>query len=164
MPAPGRGPGHWAGAASAVLDDDGSVWLADRLRRPLDDGRGVGVVVARSVDGVRFESVAEVGREWFDAASLERPALVRRPEGGWRLYLSGATPGSKHWWVEALDADIPTALPDGRRTVVHPGAPGSPSRTRSCSSTTTTAVDAAGLSPARPPRPRGPDDDPSAPQ
>jgi len=120
--APGRGPGHWAGAASAVLDDDGSVWLAYRLRRPVDDGRGVGVVVARSVDGVRFETVAQVGREAFGAASLERPALVRRPDGGWRLYLSCATPGSKHWWVEALDADAPAALPGGRRTVVHPGS------------------------------------------
>jgi hypothetical protein len=124
VPAPGRGPGHWAGAASAVLGDDGSVWLAYRLRRPLDDGRGVGVVVARSVDGVRFESVAEVGRETFGAASLERPALVRRPGGGWRLYLSCATPSSKHWWVEALDADTPAALPDGRRIVIHPGSTG----------------------------------------
>ena len=113
VPAPGRGPGHWAGAPSAVLYD-GTVWLAYRLRRPLDDGRGVGVVVARSDDGVAFETVAQVGREAFGAASLERPALVRRPDGGWRLYLSCATPGSKHWWVEALDADTPQALPEGR--------------------------------------------------
>ena len=117
----GPRPGPLGRAASALLDDDGSVWLAYRLRRPLGDGRGVGVVVARSVDGVRFESVAEVGRETFGAASLERPALVRRPGGGWRLYLSCATPGSKHWWVEALDADTPAALPGGRRTVV-PGS------------------------------------------
>src|SRR5207342_1596139 len=77
VPAPGRGPGHWAGAPSALLDDDGRVWLAYRLRRPIDDGRGVGVVVARSSDGVRFETVAQVGREVFGAASLERPAIVR---------------------------------------------------------------------------------------
>jgi hypothetical protein len=79
--------------------------------------------VARSGDGVVFETVAHVGREAFGAASLERPSLVRRPDGGWRLYLSCATPGSKHWWVEALDADTPQALPEGRRAVVHPGAP-----------------------------------------
>lgn len=121
VPAPGRGPGHWAGAPSAVLDD-GEVWLAYRLRRPLDDGRGVGVVVARSSDGVAFETVAEVGREALGAASLERPALVQRPGGRWRLYLSCATPGSRHWWVEALDADSPQALAGGRRTVVHPGS------------------------------------------
>ena len=122
VPAPGRGPGHWAGAPSAVVVG-GTVWLAYRLRRPVDAGRGVGVVVARSDDGVVFETVARVGREMFGAASLERPALVRRPDGGWRLYLSCATPGSKHWWVDALDADTPAGLPDGRRTVVHPGSP-----------------------------------------
>ena len=121
VPAPGRGPGHWAGAPSAVVDGD-TVWLAYRLRRPVDDGRGVGVVVARSDDAVLFETVAHVGREAFDAASLERPALVRRPDGGWRLYVSCATPGSKHWWVEAVDADSPADLPGGRRTVVHPGS------------------------------------------
>ncbi len=122
VPAPGRGPGHWAGAPSATLDDDGTVWLAYRLRRPVDDGRGVEVVVASSRDGLAFEPVAHVSREAFGAASLERPALVRRPGGGWRLYLSCATPGSKHWWVEALDADSPRELPGGRRTVVHPGS------------------------------------------
>ncbi len=122
VPAPGRGAGHWAGAPSAVLDD-GTFWLAYRLRRPVDDGRGVGVVVARSGDGVRFTTVARIAREALGAASLERPALVRRPGGGWRLYLSCATTGSKHWWVEALDADAAAQLHHGRRTVVHPGGP-----------------------------------------
>lgn len=31
-PAPGEGPGFWAGAPCAVLDDDGSVLLAYRVR------------------------------------------------------------------------------------------------------------------------------------
>ncbi|MFL6152906.1 MAG: hypothetical protein ACJ72B_11050 [Ornithinibacter sp.] len=122
VPAPGRGPGHWAGAPSATRDDDGTVWLAYRLRRPVGGGRGVEVVVARSDDGRAFQPVASIGREAFGAASLERPALVLRPDGGWRLYLSCATPGSKHWWVESLDADSPPALPEGRRTVVRPGS------------------------------------------
>ena len=120
VPAPGSTPGNWAGAPSALLDD-GTWWLAYRVRRPLDAGRGVATVVARSVDGERFETVTEVHREAFGAESFERPALVRRPDGGWRLYLSCATPGSKHWWVEALDADTPEHLPAGRRTVVLPG-------------------------------------------
>ena len=60
--APGIGAGNWAGAASAVLVD-GVFWLTYRVRRPLTDGRGVAVVVARSDDGVHFEPVAEVGRE-----------------------------------------------------------------------------------------------------
>ena len=121
VPAPAAGPGSWAGAASAVLVD-GVFWLAYRVRRPVGDGRGVAVVVARSDDGEQFTTVAEVHRDTFGAESLERPALVRRPDGGWRLYVSCATPGSKHWWVEAVDADDPSGLPAGDRTVVLPGS------------------------------------------
>ena len=84
VPAPGVGPGNWAGAPSALLED-GTFWITYRVRRPLDRGRGVAVVVARSEDGVRFEPVAHVRREQFGAESFERPALGRLPEGGWRL-------------------------------------------------------------------------------
>ncbi|GAB3253233.1 hypothetical protein [Kineosporia babensis] len=118
--APGAGPGHWAGAPS-VCFEDGVFWLAYRVRRPLDAGRGVAVTIARSEDGVHFETVASVGRDIFGAASLERPALLKTAEGGWRLYLSCSTPNSKHWWIEALDADEVADLPEGRRTVVLPG-------------------------------------------
>lgn len=121
VPAPGPGPGNWSGAASAVLVD-GTFWLTYRVRRPLAEGRGVETVVARSADGLHFETVCAVHRDAFGAESFERPVLVRRPDGGWRLYLSCATPGSKHWWVEALDADDPADLPDGARTVVLPGS------------------------------------------
>ncbi|KRE97195.1 hypothetical protein ASG76_00210 [Nocardioides sp. Soil774] len=120
VPAPGAGPGSWAGAASAVLVDD-VFWLAWRVRRPLADGRGVRVVVARSDDGTTFEPVAEVHRDAFGAESFERPALVPLRQGGWRLYLSCATPGSKHWWVDSLTADTVEALPDGVRRRVHDG-------------------------------------------
>jgi len=117
---PGSGPGFWAGAPSATYED-GAFWLAYRVRRPVDSGRGVATTVARSEDGVTFETVASVPRETFGAASLERPALVRRPDGGWRLYVSCSTPNSKHWWIEALDADEPAGLAEGRRSVVLPG-------------------------------------------
>ena len=118
--APGEGPGNWAGAPSAVLVD-GVFHLAYRVRRPLDSGRGVAVVLARSGDGVAFETVTSVTREQFGSASLERPALVRRPDGGWRLYVSCASPGSPHWWIDALDADEPEDLPQGKLTTVLPG-------------------------------------------
>ncbi|WP_395657197.1 hypothetical protein [Nocardioides sp.] len=120
VPAPSAGPGNWAGAASAVLVD-GTFWLTYRVRRPLSEGRGVTVVVARSADGVVFEQVAEVHRDAFGCESFERPVLVPVPGVGWRLYLSCATPGSKHWWVDSLTAATPEGLADGVRQVVLPG-------------------------------------------
>jgi hypothetical protein len=117
--APGDGPGNWAGAPSAICDGD-DVYLAYRVRRPQSEGRGVTTVVARSADGTRFTTVCEVYRDDFGAESFERP-VVSRTENGWRLYLSCATPASKHWWVEAVDADSVDDLPRGRRTVVFPG-------------------------------------------
>jgi hypothetical protein len=120
VPAPGEGAGFWAGGPSAVVDD-GAIWLAYRLRRPVTLGRGYANVVARSEDGRHFTTVAILTSDQFGSASLERPALVRVPGGGWRLYVSCSTAGSKHWWVEAIDAPSVAELPTGRRTVVLPG-------------------------------------------
>ena len=120
VPAPGSGPGNWAGAASAVLVD-GVFWLTWRVRRPLTEGRGVTVVVARSDDGVVFEQVAEVHRDQFGCESFERPVLLPVPGVGWRLYLSCATYGSKHWWIDSLTAATPEELPQGHRELVLPG-------------------------------------------
>jgi hypothetical protein len=119
--APGEGPGFWAGGPSAVRADDGTVWLAYRLRRPTGAGRGYANVVARSDDGVAFETVAVLEREEFDCDSLERPALVARPGGGWRLFVSCATPGSDHWRVDALDAEHPSGFSAASATTVLPG-------------------------------------------
>jgi hypothetical protein len=121
--APGAGPGSWAGAPSAVLVA-GVHWLAYRVRQPLERGRGVAVVVARSSDGVRFEPVVSLHRDQFGAESLERPALVPLDDGTWRLYVSCATPGSKHWWIEAVDATEVAELARGARTVCLPGDAG----------------------------------------
>jgi hypothetical protein len=111
---PGDGVGYWAGGPSAVWQD-GAIWLAYRLRRPVDKGRGFANVVARSGDGVHFETVETLTSDSFSCASLERPALVPLADGGWRLYVSCSTWQSKHWWVEAVD------LRDGARKVVLPG-------------------------------------------
>ena len=120
IPPPGRGPGYWAGAPSAVLAEDG-IYLAYRLRKPLGNGRGYAVAVARSADGVRFETVMTIKREWMQAESLERPCLVRTAAGRWRLYLSCATPGTKHWRVELLEAGDPAGFNARERLVVLPG-------------------------------------------
>jgi hypothetical protein len=123
--APDRGPGNWAGAPHALLDD-GVYWLSYRVRRAIGperaQTRGVETVVARSTDGERFETVATITRDGFETDSFERPCLVRRPDGGWRLYICCATPGSKHWWIEAIDAGDPAGLPSGTRTIAFPGS------------------------------------------
>ncbi|WP_424537066.1 hypothetical protein ACOZ38_21865 [Sphaerisporangium viridialbum] len=119
---PEDAPGHWAGAPSSVLSD-GVIYLAYRLRRPVGEGRGYAIVVARSLDGERFETIYTLGREEVDTESLERPALVRTPEGTWRLYISCATYNTKHWRVEVLEADDPSRFDATRRAVVLPGDP-----------------------------------------
>ena len=101
---------------------DDLVYLTYRVRRPLTEGRGVSTVVARSRDGVHFETVSEVWRDAFGAESFERPVVLRTPAGTWRLYVSCATPDSKHWWIEAIDADRPEDFETGRRTVVLSGS------------------------------------------
>ena len=123
VPPPGAGAGYWAGGPSAALGD-GAVHLAYRLRRPVTAGRGYANVVSTSRDGVHFRTACTVPVERFSSASLERPALVRRPDGGWRLYVSCSTAGSKHWWVEAVDTPAGGAVEElatGSRTVVLAG-------------------------------------------
>jgi len=82
--------------------------------------RGGAVVLARGADGEHLEPIAELGKDRYGAESLERPALVRL-DGGWRLYLSCATPGSKHWWICALDAPTLAGLADAEPRTVLPG-------------------------------------------
>jgi hypothetical protein len=102
-------PGAWSGAPTSIVAD-GAVYLAYRLRLPIGEGRGISNVVARSADGISFTIVAEVSKDAFGAESLERPAIVRTPEGAWRLYVSAATPGTKHWRVDLIEADTPEGL------------------------------------------------------
>jgi hypothetical protein len=115
VPAPGRGPGHWAGAPSAALDADGAVVLAYRVRTA--ERRGSEVVIARP-----GEPAVRLGKDRFGAESLERPALVRT-EAGWRLYVSCATPGTKHWRIDVLEAADPAGLAAARARGRKGGAP-----------------------------------------
>lgn len=115
------GPGSWVGAPSAVRVGE-EIWLAYRRRRPVGEGRGIANVVARSDDGIRFRTVATVGKDTFGGESLERPALVRTLDGGWRLYVSVATPGTKHWRVDLVEASTPEGLADAAPVTVMPGS------------------------------------------
>ena len=115
------GPGAWAGAPCAVRVGE-DIYLAYRLRRPVGQGRGYANVVARSTDGVRFTTVATIGKDALGAESLERPALVVTDDGRWRLYVSVATPGTKHWRVVLLEASTPEGLATAEAVTVMPGS------------------------------------------
>lgn len=116
--APGRGPGSWAGAPSAAFASDGSLVLAYRVRTP--DARGASVVIATSADGMRFSTIAKLDKERFGAESLERPAIVRI-DRGWRLFVSCATPDTKHWRIDAVDAADPARFGAAAPRTVFPG-------------------------------------------
>jgi len=118
-PAPGSGPQHWAGSSSAALDDDGSFVVAYRVRVTANDYAAT--VVSRSEDGTNLETVVTLDRDRFGAMSMERPALVRTETGAWRLYVCSATPNSKHWWIDVLEADEPEGFAEAEARTVFPG-------------------------------------------
>jgi hypothetical protein len=118
VPAPAAGPQNWAGAPSAVYDEDGSIVLAYRMRWA--DGPTDANVIARSRDGESFEIMVTLDRERWGAAMVERPALVRLDDG-WRLYVCCATPKSKHWWIGLLEAESLAGLAEADVRPVFPG-------------------------------------------
>jgi hypothetical protein len=111
-------PGYWAGAPSALITAAGT-WLAYRERDPRR--RGGRVVLAHAAPDAPFDPVVVLDQEHFGAESLERPALTRTGDGRWRLYVSCATPGSKHWRIDLLEADAPERLGDAHARTVLPG-------------------------------------------
>jgi hypothetical protein len=125
VPAPGQGPGWWAGASSAFLDTDGTYVVAYRVRNGHD---GIDqTVVATSPDGERLTTVATLDQSRFGAQWMERPSITRTGDGRWRLYVCMGTPETKHWWIEVLEAgDLPglataearPAFPGDDRTAV----------------------------------------------
>ena len=121
VPAPGTGHGVWAGSPGAALDPEGGVLLAYRLRFGVGPESGAQTVVARSDDGETFSVVATLDKSRFGAMSMERPALVRTDEGRWRLYVCSATPGSKHWWIDVLEADDPAGFEEAEAQTAFPG-------------------------------------------
>ena len=112
---------RWAGAPSAVLDHDGTLALAYRVR---EDGADH-LVLARSGDHVSLGTVAEIRPGPLGGSMLQRAAVVRLPDR-WRAYVSLATPGGPHWWVGLLEA---SRLEDLATAPVRVSMPGDPSTT-----------------------------------
>jgi hypothetical protein len=120
-PAPRAGQAWWAGSSSAALDEDGTFVVAYRVRLGQPPEGRAETVIARSEDGEQYTTVATLGMERFDAMSMERPALVRTDAGRWRLYVCCATPNSKHWWTDVLEAEEPEGFADADARTVFPG-------------------------------------------
>lgn len=82
-------PEWWAGAPSVARGDDGTFYLAARMREGNSPRgkRGYEVRILAGADGVRFEPVHHILRDAAGVIGFERPALVRDPEtGAFRLY------------------------------------------------------------------------------
>jgi hypothetical protein len=102
-----------------VADGDGGFVIGYRVRNGHD---GIDqTVVARSLDGERFTTVATLDQERFGAQWMERPAVVRTPEGRWRLFVCCGRPESKHWWIEVLEADDPAGFETAEARPAFPG-------------------------------------------
>lgn len=110
------GAGWWAGACSALYDEEvRQFYLYYRLRRPREQGRGTDAYVARSEDGVKFEPIWHARKEDFHSDSVERGALLKAPNGEWRLYLSYVDPADSRWRTDVMVAMTPDGFdPVGR--------------------------------------------------
>ena len=58
---------------------------------------------------------------WDGAMGMERPSLLQTEDGRWRLYACLAASGSKHWWIDALEADTLEGLADADPVTVFAG-------------------------------------------
>ncbi len=103
---PALGRGNWAGAPCVCLDENDTFWLVYRLRKP-HPHRGYLLCIARSADGVRFETVWEMTKEQWGTESMERCALVPLDESRWRLFVSFVDPADRRWRIDAMDASSP---------------------------------------------------------
>ena len=131
LPASGHGPGR-GGRAGAGVGTRALGGRAERrprpgrhLRRrlpgPRDRPAGAATVVARSADGERLTTVATSTRPGSGPCRWNGRRCVRTGAGRWRLYVCSATPESKHWWIDVLEADDPAGLADAEARTVFGG-------------------------------------------
>jgi len=105
------GVGWWAGAASALWDDEQQCfYLYYRLRKPRELGRGTDCRIARSTDGLHFQDVWGATKEDLHAESVEKASLVKTPDGVYRLYMSFVTPADGKWRISVMEARRPEEL------------------------------------------------------
>ncbi|MGH2353944.1 MAG: hypothetical protein ACRDJN_20255, partial [Chloroflexota bacterium] len=105
----GQGSGYWVGAPGAVYDPESRrFYLYYRVRVPRELGRGIECRIAESADGEHFQTIWSEKKQDVPTDSMERAALVKRPEGGWLLYLSYVDPATAKWRIDVAQAAHPS--------------------------------------------------------
>ncbi len=118
-----QGPGWWVGACSALYDDEAErFYLYYRYRKPRQLGRGVRCCVAESRDGRSFEPIWSATQQELGTSSMERGALLKTPEGEWRLYISYVDAEDSRWRTDLMCADCPAEFDVGDRRKVFTAA------------------------------------------
>ncbi len=85
-------PEYWAGAPSVVRDDNGTFWMACRMRSPEHPRglRGYEIRILKSEDGIHFEKYHSILRQEVPIPGFERPALLIDPDTKeFKLYVCG---------------------------------------------------------------------------
>jgi len=116
----------WAGAPSVLRTEEGTFFLAARMREGVSPRgrRGYEVRLLESKDGLHFRPIHAIKREEVPIPGFERPALVRDPKTGkFRLYLCGP---QKHGWgiLKLEDADHPSRFDPATERYLTCGADG----------------------------------------
>ncbi|MGQ9631858.1 MAG: hypothetical protein ACUVXI_16340 [bacterium] len=98
---------YWAGAPAVLIDGEGVVWLACRMRegRSPRGERGYEIRILRSEDGIHFERIHSILREELGTVSVERPAFLIDPiTGRYKLYICrSGKPDYPDWFILKLD-------------------------------------------------------------
>lgn len=125
--APSEEENYWAGAPAVFTDREGTIWLTYRVRNP--EERGKEIRIARSQDGLEFETVKIIKKEELNAKSVERSSLLQDPKtGDYKLYLSpdpdysAADPQALGWHIVKLeDVNKPADFnPSTAKVIVSP--------------------------------------------
>jgi len=117
-------PEYWAGAPSVARGEDGTIWLACRMRSPEAPRgqRGHSLRLLRSADGIKFDDALTIKRDAVPVDGFERPALLVDPKTKkFKLYGCGAWEGGP-WSIFKLDdaADPAKFDPATARRVIAP--------------------------------------------
>jgi hypothetical protein len=113
----------WAGAPSVLLDDDGTFYMAARMREGNSPRgkRGYENRILQSADGRSFETINQLHRDDVGIPGFERPSLVKDPTTGkYRLYSCSGLDGN--WGIiKFADADHPSEIdPKSWEVVLQP--------------------------------------------